>query len=385
MILINKILFILCIITSVFCAIQYYITWWSVRKGKEEEKDLSDFTPPISVLKPLTGVEPQLKKNLKAFFELDYPAYELIFSFETPVDPAVELVDSLIKEYPQVPVKKAVSDPGFGYNPKVSNVAGGLSKASHDLVLISDADIRPDRNYLRVIVKRFSDPNTGLVSNLIKGRGDDALAAMVENLQLNFFVINGVCSLYNLINHPTVVGKSMLLRKSYLEQLGGLHSVRNHLAEDYLLGEKMRKMGKKVVVSRHLVTSINNKRTFRVFFNRHTRWAILRYHLSKPAYFAEPFVNPLFFSVILLFTSFFSVFSILTFLIVGFYKIILEALQGEVLHERIRFTPFLFVPLKDIIIAFIWFIPFFKYSVRWRKHRFRIGRKTELIPINKID
>jgi ceramide glucosyltransferase len=353
-----------------------------VRKGKEEEKDLSDFTPPISILKPLTGDEPGLRENLKAFFELDYPTYELIFSFETPVDPAIDLVDSLKEEYPQIPVKKVISDPEFGFNPKVSNVAGGLKQASHDLILISDADIRPDKNYLRIIARRFEDPNVGLVSNLIRGQGDDSFGSILENLQLNFFVINGVCTLYNLISHPSVVGKSMLLRKSYLELLGGLESVKNYLAEDYILGERMRKIGKKVVISRYLITSMNSQRTFRQFFNRRYRWHILRFHLSKRAYFAEPFVNPLFWCLVFLITSFFSPLSIVTFLIVGLYKIILEALQGEALHEKIKFTPYLFVPLKDLLVAFIWFIPFFKYSVRWRKHRFRVGRKTELIPVH---
>ena len=381
--MINQILFILCIVTSVFCAIQYYITWWSIREGKKEEDGLSDFTPPVSILKPLTGVEPGLRENLKAFFELDYPAYELIFCFETPVDPAIELVDSLKEKYPQIPVKKVISDPNFGYNPKVSNVAGGLAKASHDLILISDADIRPDKNYLRIIVQRFGDPQVGLVSNLIRGKGDDSLGSILENLRLNFFVINGVTTLYNLIHHPSVVGKSMLLRRSYLEQLGGLKSVRNYLAEDYILGQKMREMGKRVVISRHLITSFSNKRTFRQFFNRRYRWHILRFHLSKPAYFIEPLVNPLFWSLIFMITSLFSAVSIFTFFLIALFKVILEALQGETLHDRIRFTPYLFVPLKDIMIGIIWFIPFFKNSVRWRKHRFKVKHKTELIPIQK--
>ena len=379
--MINQILFILCVLTAIFCTIQYYITWWSVRKGKDEEKDLPDFAPAISILKPLTGLEPELKENLKAFFELDYPAYELIFCFETPVDPAIELVDSLKDEHPQIPVKKVISDPDFGHNPKVSNVAGGLSKASHDLILISDADIRPDKDYLRIIVQRFGDPQVGLVSNLIRGQGDDSLGSILENLQLNFFVINGVCTLNNLISHPSVVGKSMLLRKSYLEQLGGLESVKNYLAEDYIIGERMRNAGKRVVISRHLITSINSRRTFRQFFNRRYRWHILRFHLSKSGYFAEPFVNPLFWSLVFMIASLFSTLSVATFLVVGLYKIILEALQGEALHEEIKITPYLFVPLKDLIVAIVWFIPFFKYSVRWRKHRFKVSRKTELIPI----
>ncbi len=382
--MINQILFILCIVTSIFCAIQYYITWWSIREGKKEEDGLSDFTPPVSILKPLTGDEPGVRENLKAFFELNYPEYELIFAFETSMDPAIQLVDSLKEEHPQIPVKKVISDPTFGYNPKVSNVASALAKTSHDLILISDADIRPGKNYLRIIVQRFGDPAVGLVSNLIKGQGDDSLGSILENLQLNFFVINGVCTLYNLISHPSVVGKSMLIRKSYFEQSGGLESVKNFLAEDYIIGERMRKIGKKVVISRHLITSFSNKRTFRQFFNRRYRWHILRFQLSRSAYFIEPFVNPLFWALIFMLISLFSMLSVATFLVVGLYKIILEALQGETLHEETKFIPYLFVPLKDLIVAFVWFIPFFKYTVRWRKHRFRVKHKTELVPIQTI-
>jgi ceramide glucosyltransferase len=363
---------------------QHYITWWSIREGKKEEDGLSDFTPPVSILKPLTGLEPGLKENLKAFFELNYPAYELIFCFESPVDPAIDLVDSLKEEHPNIPVKKVISDPDFGYNPKVSNVAAGLAKVDHDLILISDADIRPDKDYLRIIVQRFGDPQVGLVSNLIRGQGDNSPGSVLENLRLSFFVINGVCTLYNLINHASVVGKSMLIRKSYLEELGGLKSVRNYLAEDYIIGERMRKINKKVVISRHLITSINSGRTFRQFFNRRYRWHILRFHLSKPAYFIEPFVNPLFWSFVFMIVSLFSTLSVATFLVVGLYKIILEALQGEALHDEIKITPYLFVPLKDLLIAVVWFIPFFKYSVRWRKHRFKVKHKTELVPIQKI-
>jgi ceramide glucosyltransferase len=379
----NLILLILTIFSSFLCAGSFYFVFRALVIDKKKIAYPFSFTPPVSILKPLQGLDSELEKNLQAFCHLDYPNYEMIFCFKNAKDPAYSLADRLGQDCKNIPIKIVVDPAFYGYNPKINNLVAGINKAKNDLILISDGDIRPHRDYLKELANHFQDPQVGLVTNLIAGSGNRSLGAILENLYLNSFVIGSVTSVNYAFKWPCVIGKSMIFKKSDIEKIGGILSFKDFLAEDYLIGRRLQKIGKKVLISPHIVSCINTHRSLKKFLNRHFRWTLLRYRLSTPAYLCELLVNPIFFSLILFFTSRFSKGSLILLIGITIYKIFLEAFQNRVILGRFRILTHLFVPIKDLIFAFLWFVPFVKRSVTWRDHKLIMKRYTELEPKSK--
>ena len=378
--LINLILFILVLITCFCCFLFHYSVFKITRKPVSRSPGKVDILP-VSILKPLQGISPELKGNLATFCNLDYPEYELIFCVEKKEDPALQVVKELQTECPQAKIKIAIEDSHPGYNPKVRNLLRGMSKASYDLILISDADVQVDKNYLRDLVSLIQDPAVGIVTNLIRGKGNNSLGSILENLNLNFFVLGGTCFLYHFFRFAAVTGKSILMRRKDLEKIGGFSSVENFLAEDQILEKKFKRLGRKIILSHRPIDSNTRGRTFSRFFNRNVRWSQMRVQLGGIGYLSELFVNPVLFAMLLCFISLFSAFSLKVLVAISIFKIIVESTQGKLIQTQAGFFSYLLVPLKDLLIGIIWFTPFFKTSVEWRGSKFKLRRYTELEPL----
>jgi ceramide glucosyltransferase len=350
----------------------------SDQSGIEKNEYAERHFLPVSILKPLQGADPGLKVNLSSFCELDYPEYELIFCLEKSEDKALSLIKELQAEYPKLSIKIAQDESHHGYNPKVNNLIRGLKYASYDLILISDADVCPDKNYLKDTANFLNDPSVGMVTNLIRGKGKGSIGAILENLYLNSFVLGGTCSLYHYFDYTCVTGKSVLFRKEDLEKIGGFSSLKNFLAEDQILGKKFKRLGKKVILSNHLITSNNSQRPLTKFFSRNLRWSQMRLQLGGLGYLSEMLLNPVFMATVFVILSSFSTLSFSAFLGTSLYKILVDSVEGKKIQAGAGFSPYLLAPLKDILIGVIWFFPFFKTSVEWRGVKFKLNRYTEL-------
>ncbi|MEO6811580.1 MAG: glycosyltransferase, partial [Isosphaeraceae bacterium] len=163
---------------------------WVTRR----RRNLPEFTPPVTILKPLKGMDEGLEENLRSFFRLDYPVYQLLFGVSDPNDPAVPVVERLLAEFPNQDARLIVGYPPFGLNPKVENLAALLVHRTHETILISDSNVRVRPGYLRETACYLADPSVGLVTNLFAGVGEARFGAALENLQLNGFIAGGVAA-----------------------------------------------------------------------------------------------------------------------------------------------------------------------------------------------
>jgi ceramide glucosyltransferase len=344
--------------------------------------------PPISVLKPLKGADETLYENLVSLARQDYPEFELVLGCEDISDPALAVARRLRLEFPDLQLTIVAGSRSSGLNPKVNNLRQIEAAARYEHLLISDADVRVGKDYLSATIAEMNDPKVGLVSNLIAGVQEKTLGSTLDNLHLNTFVAETVCGAAVLAEHPCVVGKSMLFRRSDFQRLGGFDRVKDVLAEDYVTGQLFANAGYRVALSPYAVHAVNQKRTLRDFCARHVRWGQMRRTLAPVLYWGEP----------LLFTSLWFLLAFALGTLLGERAIVLAALAGlalkslsdglfvRVLSGRsLSLLKLGLLPAKDLAMVAIWIVGGLKNSVCWRGNRFCIGRGSLLYVPEKAE
>ncbi len=338
--------------------------------------------PPVSLLKPVKGLEEGFELNLESVFQQDYPgAFEILISSTEEDDPALRVARRVAARFPQVPCTILVSDASFGLNPKVANLAGAAKHAKHELLWQSDANVRVGPQYLRELVSEMLDRDASMITSVVIGTQERSLGAALENLQLTTYIAPAMCVALRVANITCVCGKSMLLRRSVLERLGGLESVRDVLCEDFVLGRRFEKAGETVVLSRTTVENINVDCGVEQFASRHSRWLKMRATLHVPGFIADLLGNPVGLAVIATLVSGLDRQVVLAALIVSALKLVAEASAIDLMRRPMLLRHALLAPLKDIALVPLWVYASFSRTVVWRGVRLRFGADTQLEPV----
>jgi ceramide glucosyltransferase len=286
-----------------------------------------------------------------------------------------------VKEmHPDREISIVVSSGREGLNPKVSNMIPGYDVARHPFVMISDSNVAPRRGYLREAASHFRNPAVGMVTHLVRGVGAKTLGARLESQHLNSFILPSVCILDRVFSMPCVVGKSMLIKRSDLDALGGLRGVKDFLAEDYVLGERFHKAGRKVVVSSRPVDTVNVYRTFREFLARHARWNRMRFSISGPAYFGELLANPVGLSLAMIASAGADPYALRIAALVAAAKTAMDIGLFLRMGDRDSARWAFLGPLRDLAALGIWFAAFLSRNVEWRGRSYRIAGGSRLVP-----
>jgi ceramide glucosyltransferase len=369
----NNLLGLMAALAVVGTLFPFFCLLWVTRSRKR----LPDHTPPVTIFKPLKGEDEELETNLRSFFQLDYPVYQLLFGVADDDDPAIAVVNRLLTEFPTQDAKLVIGNPVFGLNPKVENIAAMEPYRKHDVLLISDSNVLVRPSYLRETACYLAEPGVGLVSNIFVGVGEQHTGAVLENLQLNGFIAGGV-AMAEVLGVTCVVGKSMLIPVQALQAAGGFAGVRNLLAEDQALGVRIRKAGYSLRLSHHVIDNVNHERSFKWFLNRHSRWYKIRRQMALPAFIFEPLTN---LSVVGLVWALSGESGLAWGGLLGLVGLgmLRDAVQTKWLrgtYPKLRHLPF--SPLKDLLLLPVWLDAILTKRVQWRGNRFMVGRYTRL-------
>ncbi len=336
--------------------------------------------PGVSILKPLKGLDDRLEENLRSFFELSYPKYELLFGVSDASDPAVAVVRNLCEEFPAVPTRLVFGKNESLYNPKVNNLQNMYAFARHDYIMISDSNtsVRPDM--LQRLMDHMMQPGMGLVTATIRGSGAKNIASVFENLHLNAFLMPNVFAVNKLFGITLAIGKCMVLKKETLDRLGGFFALRSYLAEDYMLARKIRGLGLKVEATPLILDTINEKWAFDRFMNRHSRWAKMRRTINPLHYVVESCSNPVSAAFLAAVVSF-STAGVLFFAATAVAKMLIDGMAARLIDSDLRWYHMLWTVPKDLLIGLLWFVPLFDTTVDWRGNRFKLLRDSQLMPL----
>jgi ceramide glucosyltransferase len=248
------------------------------RRREERAAELSTFLPPVSVLKPLHGTEDGMERNLESFFELDYPEFELLFCARRESDAGLQLARKVGERFPEVDAKYVTCGeptPQF-HNAKVFSLAKLDSVARHRLYITSDADVRVTPDYLRKMVQNLKDPKVWLASCVYLGtvhRGSRAgLSAQLDAVGKSVEMSSGVMVADMLEGTKFALGVTMAVRKEAFAEVGGFEELGQFYADDFVLGNRLAKRGKGVLLATHVIRLLVEDTPFKLSFRNQLRW-----------------------------------------------------------------------------------------------------------------
>jgi ceramide glucosyltransferase len=327
---------------------------------------------PVSILKPLKGVDPEIWESFCSHCEQAYPHFQLIFGVSDPADPAIEVVRKLQAKYPNLPIELIVCDRILGANIKVSNLAQMLPAARHELLLVNDSDIRVPADYLRKVIATLADSSVGLVTCLYRGVASPVasptLGSRLEALGISTDFVPGVLSARFLENGLHFgLGSTLAFRRRDLEAIGGFEALLDYLADDYELGRRIAATAKRVELSAATVVTFLPAYTLRQFFLHQLRWARTIRDARRWGYAGLIFTFGLPWALLTLLAARGAesawILLALTFvarLTVGFVA------ADIVLNDRQLLRNIVLLPLRDLIAPFVWVASFMGNRIYWR-------------------
>lgn len=367
-----------------YCSQGYYVVaifsalrFSRARKGKED----SEFAPHVSILKPVHGIDFGSEQNFESFCLQNYANYEIIFAANNESDPAVPLIRKLIAAHPERKIRLVTGAPFLGENRKVNNLALMVREANHEILAITDGDVRVGPNYLRNVVQPFADRETGAVTSLYRGIAQRSFFGELEALGSASDFAAGILVAERPEGLNFALGASIVTTRFWIERIGGLEPIAHLLADDYELGNRIAKAGGKVILSPEIVATMYPAQTLRGFWNHQLRWA-RTIRLCRPlSYLGLIFTHGLLWAVLvalLAHTAAEVVIRISAYLI---FRCALALSVGIVtLNDETVRRRWWLIPVRDAIHFFIWLASFTSNRVTWGDSQFTM-KKGQMIPV----
>ncbi len=334
----------------------------------------SKATPPVSILKPLKGTDPEMYASLRSHCAQNYPEYEILFGVTHPEDPAIPVVEKLIEEFPDRGMQLVRCDKKLGANGKVSSLAQMAAVAAHDFILVNDSDIRVEPGYLRQVMTKLQAPETGLVTCLYRGVPADTMASRLESLSISTDFMAGVLAARQIEGGLRFgLGSTLAFRRRDLEAVGGFEAIADYLADDYELGRRIAQRNLIVKLSESVVETYLPAYNLSGFLSHQLRWA-RTIRASRPGGYAG-----------LLFT-FTLPWAVLTLVVAGgaswAWGLLAAALTARaamalvtawlVLRDREFVRWFWLLPVRDFLAVLIWLGGLVGSKIVWRGEVFHL-------------
>jgi ceramide glucosyltransferase len=353
------------------CGMGFYaLCLWSARVFlRDGRKSAPAFTPPVSILKPLRGVDPQMYESFRSHCVQEYPEYEIIFGVGEADDPAVEAVHQLMREFPRCKIQLVVCPQVLGTNRKTSNLVQMLPHAAYDHVLVNDSDIYVTPDYLQRVMAPFASSRVGMVTCPYRGIAANTLGSKLESVGISTDFIAGVLAARQIENGiHFALGSTLAISRPALEVIGGLEPLVDYLADDFELGSRVAHAGFEVVLVDVVVETHLPHYSFRQFFEHQMRWARSTRDSRRRGYLGILLTFGLPWAIICVLLSGGGLWWSWALLAAAVTLRAAVAVQVGVgvVHDRSVWRHLWLVPLRDLIAFWVWFASFAGHQVHWR-------------------
>jgi len=335
--------------------------------------------PPISMLKPLSGIDLGLEQNLRTFFQQKYPEYEILFAVRSADDPAIAVVEGLRAEYPSVPSRLIVTgDPPYP-NAKVFSLDRMLKAARYDLLVMADSDVRVNPSLLYTIAAEFQDRDVGLVTCPYRAVAGPSFWSQIEAIGLNTEFLAGILVARMIEGMKFAVGPTIAARRKTLGDIGGIDALQDYLAEDFVMGQWAAEAGWKVLLSSYVIEHHIGSQPFAANLRHRQRWNRSTRRSRPSGYVGRIFTNPLPLAILLvaLTPAWWPVLAIAG----AFRAAAAWATAGRVLNDSLTRRLWWLVPLEDIASFVLWLAGFFGGTILWRGREYELSRDGKFRPV----
>lgn len=331
--------------------------------------------PPVSVLKPVHGLEAELERNIESFFRQDYPDYEILFAADTADDAALEIVRAVAQRYPKIKSRILVTGTPWP-NPVVYSFHCLSQAAAYDILVTTDSDVEVDPRYLREVVSPMLNPKVGAVTCLYRGKNASGFFSALTAIGMSVEMTAGVLVANLIEGMKFALGPTTVVRKDSLASFGGYAALRDYIAYDFAVGNLIEKAGYQVVLSKHVIDHVVNQKSFSRMWQNQLRWAqTTRYsrpkgHLGSGLIFALPYG----FLGLVAATALQHWTIGMLLLVAAIVNRLAEAwLVGwmVVRDPQIKHAPWLY-PLRDLLGFAVWFASYLNLRYEWRDSRFEL-------------
>jgi ceramide glucosyltransferase len=341
----------------------------------------TSYQPPVTVLKPVYGLEKHLKANLRSICLQDYPEYQVIFCVQRPDDPALPLAWEIQQEFGGERVSVVVADIQAGPNGKVNNLLGGLCDARHDILVMSDSDVRVRPDYLQTMVAPLAEPQVGCVCTLFQVIEAHRWFERLELLTMNADFIPNVIFAHITGTSRCCLGPSIALRRSTLQDIGGLESLADFLVEDYELGRRIWTSGRQLVLLPYFVETVVDLQSLRQWWDHQCYWDHNTWAARPLGFFATAVTRAIPFALLFVLIR---LGDAIGFAVLGTTLVLRLATAGSLLQwglqDREGVRSLALLPLRDLCGLASWARVYTKRTVVWRGQELTLTRHGRLLP-----
>jgi ceramide glucosyltransferase len=370
-------LLILCILSVCFYCYAIYaaITFFAAPRLINLE-----FHPPVSILKPICGLDRDAYENLASFCQQDYPKYQIIFAVRNSKDPCIEVIEKIIQNFSDLDISLIVSDRVIGTNLKVSNLANAAAKAKYEILVLADSDIRVGTDYLQRVIQPLQDESVGVVTCMYRSLTEGWIS-ILEAINTTTEFHGGVL-VSNLKENGIkyAFGCTIAIPKKVLEAIGGFEAIADYLADDFQLGYLPFQAGYKVVLSDYIVEHLHKSNTLIDVIKRQIRWAFCK-RVSRPwGYLGLIFTYGVVTSLLLLIATDGSILGWLGLCICWVTRLVMAWIVGTISLKDPIVKKFLWlVPGCDLLSFAIWCFSFIGNTIEWRGQQLKLTKDGKLI------
>ena len=360
---------------SVFCL----LCVWAARRFMAVAHPVGDYRPPVTVLKPIYGLDKGLEDNLLSLCRQDYPDYQVVLAVQRIDDPALPLLRKIAARFPER-VTLVVKPSAPVVNGKVQNVVNALTAARHEILIISDSDVRLAPDYLDAIVAPLEDQDVGYVCTLYRSAAADSWFEKFELLSLNADFVPSI--IFSAVTGAAkfCLGASVAFRKNDLEAVGGMDALGDYLVEDYELGRRLIGLGKRMVLSSHIVDVVADYPSLSTWWHHQIYWDQNTWAANPAGFALTILTRAVPFAIIFAAVRAFDGIGLAVFAVALAIRLGTAAwISARHLDDREGLRALWLLPLRDLLALASWYIALTRRSFVWRGHKFGLTRNGRIV------
>jgi ceramide glucosyltransferase len=339
------------------------------------------FHPPVSILKPFRGLDPDAYENLASFCRQDYPDYELVLCIDPENEKVRQVVEQVKRDFPERSIRVLLGSGRVATNDKVAKLARLVAEAQNEIVVISDSDVRVRPDYLHALISPLSDPRVGAVTCFYVHADVNTFVDRLQTVGMISDFYAGILVAWQLDGIKFALGPSIATTRAKLAGFGGYAAIENRPADDLLVGRLIAEQGHEVKLLRYSISTVSDYHSMRDLFHKRLRWIVVMRHMRPWGHFGLLFTHGLPWSLMAVIVRPSAAVAVAY---LGGYLAVRAAImwiigtRGLHLPHLVRQMPL--IPLWDAMAFVIWLASFAQSSVRWRGANYYI-RDGRLVPV----